>query len=388
MKIAMVFDGMVYGGIERVGINYIQMFLRMGHQVDVYVLNKNTENIIHELDEICDVKVLDFKKTKCPEAYWGVAVKKGAGKFVLPVAWFVLTALKPLLRSVYGVKKEYNIAIAFSGHYNDLTFVADNYIRAKHKLGWLHGAQYEYYLLSPGYYELYKKIKNLVCLSELCDAECFKFNLENGIRKRKIYNPIVVKEKTVDPKRVQELKSRYGDFCLMVARLSNDKDQKTAILAMKYLKENLHMEKNLLLVGNGNTRQELEAFVKEHGMEDQVFFMGLCSDVQNYYSAAAVYVHSSPLEGLPTVLLEALSFDLPIAATDSVPGVREILGNNDCGLTSPVGDPKGLAENILKLYEDSCLREKLIENGKVRIMDFNPETIEKKLNQLFEDLMN
>ena len=40
-------------------------------------------------------------------------------------------------------------------------------------------------------------------------------------------------------------------------------------------------------------------------MKDIVYFEGNRADVGNYYAAASVSVHSSPLEGLPTVLLEA-----------------------------------------------------------------------------------
>ena len=39
MKIAFVFDGLGFGGIERVGIDYIKLCLQMGHEVDVYNLS-------------------------------------------------------------------------------------------------------------------------------------------------------------------------------------------------------------------------------------------------------------------------------------------------------------------------------------------------------------
>ena len=60
------------------------------------------------------------------------------------------------------------IAIAFSGHYNDLTFVSENF-KASKKIAWLHGDETSYNDLSPGYFVLYQKIKNLICLSEKND---------------------------------------------------------------------------------------------------------------------------------------------------------------------------------------------------------------------------
>ena len=38
MKIAMVFDGLGTGGIERVGVNYAALLQKMGHQIDIYNL--------------------------------------------------------------------------------------------------------------------------------------------------------------------------------------------------------------------------------------------------------------------------------------------------------------------------------------------------------------
>ena len=85
------------------------------------------------------------------------------------------------------------------------------------------------------------------------------------------------------------------------------------------------------------------------------------------------------MEGLPTVLLEALAYGVPIAATDSIPGVREILGNQYYGLISKVGDWEELGDNIQKLYEDELLRKKMIVAGQRRVKDFESEASLEKL---------
>ena len=79
------------------------------------------------------------------------------------------------------------IAIAFSGHYNDLTFVSENFKDAK-KIAWLHGDETSYNDIAPGYFALYQKIKNLVCLSEKNDDRSEEFNKKNEINKAMIYN--------------------------------------------------------------------------------------------------------------------------------------------------------------------------------------------------------
>ena len=134
-------------------------------------------------------------------------------------------------------------------------------------------------------------------------------------------------------------------------------------------------------MGDGPKRRELEDLVEELGMQEQVFFAGTCSDVQNYYTAASIYVHGSPLEGLPTVFLEAMYFGLPVVSTEALAGGREILGNDQWGLLSPNWDPASLAANLYRVYSSPDLKEQLIAKGKERIGDFAPNAV----YQQFED---
>ena len=388
MKIAIVFDMMLWGGIERVGISYVKLLTEAGHTVDAYILNPETESIIEELKNLCNVQVINFSKKTCPEGRWHIVKyrnKFGLEIFAFAIVYVMLNIKNAVLKSRYSNKRqEYDFAIAFSGHINDLTYVANNYIKAKHKIAWLHGTQYSYNILSPGFFRLYRKIGNLVCLSDIGDQECEAFNKMSNIRKKKIYNPCIINESLPDERIVNDLNKKYGEYCLMVARLANDKDQATAIRAMKYLKDYYSISKHLVLVGDGNKRKELEQLVDELDMHKWIHFEGSRSDVQNYYSSAYLLVHSAPLEGLPTVFLEAMKFGVPIASTDAVPGAREVLGNNEYGLLSPIGDFKELAKSIKTLYQDKNIREELIKKENIRINDFAPD----KIFNEFSDYLN
>ena len=214
----------------------------------------------------------------------------------------------------------------------------------------------------------------MVCLSEKNDDKSEEFNEKNEINKALIYNPINLEGRKIDEKLVESLKQRYGDFILMVGRMAKDKDQATLIRALSYLKEKYSLKKNLVLVGDGSERESLEKLVQEKQLEKQVFFAGAHYDVQNYYTAASVYAHSSPAEGLPTVLLEAMYYGLPIASTNSEPGVYELLREN-CGLITPVGNAEALADSIYKLYTDKPLVEELKMNCQDRIKQFMPEHV-------------
>ncbi len=388
MNIVFVFDGLQVGGIERVGVDYINLLTERGHNISVVNVSPKMDTLYQQLPPTCMIYELAVPRSMVPYRY-AKGVERGmGGAFLYACIGTVLSAIDIVRHIVFRPKLkalvDTDVVIAFSGHFNDLMFVASGYVPGK-RVAWLHGSEFEYKVISDGYFALYRKINNLVCLSEFCDITCKKFNEENRIRKKLIYNPIRIQDKEVDEHKIEVLKNKYDRFALMVGRLAPDKDQRTAILAVKYLNEKRKDSIHLLLVGDGPNRDMIETFVKEQNLEEYVHLEGNCLDVQNYYSAACVYVHSSPMEGLPTVLLEAMAYELPIVATDSIPGVREILGNNECGLISPVADWKALGENIGRMLDEDDLREKYIKAGGKRIKDFAPDGI---VNELETFLLN
>lgn len=384
-----MFDGIGIGGIERVGVDYVNLLTARGNRVSVINLSNKRTDLENEINTSCQIRRFMFSRNTVYFRYrklieyglLGLCVYFIIILLLLPIS-FIQKSIFRLLNNDMG---EADCAIAISGHYNDLYFVANNFIKSKHKIAWVHGAQFEYKMLSDGYFSLYKKVHNLVCLSEMCDALCEEFNSKYDIKKKKIYNPVLISNKKIDSAVVNDLKYRYEDFILMVGRMNKDKDQETAIRALKYVHE-VYKKKHLVLVGDGPRRNELEKLTAALNLAEYVHFAGKRLDVQNFYEAAAVYVHSSPLEGLPTVILEAMNYGLPIVATDSIPGVREILGNDECGLISPIRDAKTLSTNIIRIYEDEALRNKLIGRGKVRIKEFTPEKTMSELEAFIGDL--
>ena len=386
MRILFVFDGLQIGGIERVGIEYIKLLLQRKFEVEVINLVPQRcamRNMIPEEVKVSDVY---FPRWMSPQRY---SVFNRFG-FVGHTLYFLAGCFWGLVSGCYiglikrkmGIKAD--VIIAFSGHYNDLFFVSRCNDLSK-KIAWIHGSERSYHELACGFAELHSKIKNLVCLSEQGDEECSDFNKQNGINKIKIYNPNNCGDKIPNAGKIEYLKNQFKDFALMVGRLDKDKDQETLIKAIFILEQKYHIKKNLVLVGDGTERNRLERIVEKYKLEDRVFFEGSQGDVQNYYLAASVYVHSSPAEGLPTVLLEAMYYELPIVATNSEPGVKEILQDN-AGLVSPVGDAERIADNLFKVYMDEKLKEKLIKNGIKRRQFFSPSIVIDRFVKFMESI--
>ena len=71
-----------------------------------------------------------------------------------------------------------------------------------------------------------------------------------------------------------------------------------------------------IIAGKGSKREELRFIAEQEGLENVVSFPGYVDNPYGYMGGADVFMLSSEYEGLPTVLIEALSSGCPIASTD------------------------------------------------------------------------
>lgn len=167
-----------------------------------------------------------------------------------------------------------------------------------------------------------------------------------------IYNP-VIRDSLAEEllKQRQVLRSPNSGPRLIVAagRLEIEKDYATLIRAFATLSE--RESAKLVILGEGSLREELEALTDSLGLAGQVEMAGYVDDAGSYFRKADLFVLSSIYEGLPTVLIEALSFGLPVVSTDCPSGPGEILANGEFGLLVPPGDATALAAAM-----SECLR--------------------------------
>lgn len=388
MEIAMVFDGLDVGGIEKVGATYSKLLTKNGNKVTIVNLQPKKKNMISQFSNSCNFIDFFYSREFAPERYEQIVKKTNIGKYMYPFIFIMLVFFNFIYKLIFKLvtrQNKYDLVIAFSGHFNDLSFVGREYLKGKKKVCWLHGALYQYLLISSGYLELYRKIKNLVVLVDDNQREALMYN-NCRLNINKIYNPINVSTHDFDENKVKYIKKKYGDFILMVARFSYPhKDQFTVIKAFEILVKKFHVEYNLLFIGNGPDLERVKRFTKQLNTEVQkrIFFIGEKQNVNDYYRSASILVHSSVVgEGLPTVILEALQNHLPVVSTDSKVGPREILGDNEYGLLCKIQDAKDMAQKIYSVSSNPTLREKLIKRGNKRINDFSLDNIYKKFLEL------
>ena len=163
-----------------------------------------------------------------------------------------------------------------------------------------------------------------------------------------------------------------GFQVLFVGRLVERKGVKNLIDAVQRLPADLRAR--LVVIGDGPERQGLGARVRDSGLEDRVEIRGRVSDeeLRAAYAGSDVLVLPSILdargdtEGLGVVLLEAMSYGVPVVGSD-IGGITDIVEHNKSGLLVPPGDPAALAQTLERLARDPALASRLGSAGAQRV---------------------
>lgn len=209
-------------------------------------------------------------------------------------------------------------------------------------IGWLHnsynalfgkGASYIGPAKLPHFIYQFKKLEKVIVLCQN-DAQLFT-QYDKEFTPTVIYNPL-----TLVPGKPSNGNSKHF---LAVGRFSfQHKGFDLLIKAFKIFSQN-EQEWVLDIVGEGDMEFEYKALIKEFKLEDRIYIHPFTNNIQQYYSNAQVYVLSSRWEGMPLVLIEAMSHGLPIVTSD-LPVCKEILG--DFGMYFKNSDIQELAQRL------------------------------------------
>lgn len=166
----------------------------------------------------------------------------------------------------------------------------------------------------------------------------------------------------------------------IVGRLVPIKDHETMLLAMRDV-----VGAHLLVIGDGELRQALEARVRTLGLETRVHFTGWWSDIPSVMADLDVVALSSRNEGTPVSLIEAAAAGRAVVATD-VGGVRSVVEDGVSGLAVPPGDPAALAAALQRLVDDPALAARMGAAGRAAVGRFTAERLVTDVRSLYDEL--
>ncbi len=168
----------------------------------------------------------------------------------------------------------------------------------------------------------------------------------------------------------ESLRERLGldqarRYVVNVARCHPVKDQTMLLRAFKEVAV-ARPGVDLLLVGDGALRPDLERLAQSLGIAACVRFLGVRFDVPDILKAVDTFALTSVSEGASITLLEAMASGLPVVVTD-VGGNPEIVRHGVEGLLVPRGDTGATAAAFLRLLDDTAAAARMGAAGRARV---------------------
>jgi glycosyltransferase involved in cell wall biosynthesis len=246
---------------------------------------------------------------------------------------------------------------------------------------------------------LYNRADSIIAVSEGIRED---LSANFGIKKDKIrvvYNPVdtdklcmLAGEDVAHP----WFSAKDMPVIINMGRLTAQKNQKDLLTA--FLEVRKKTSCRLVIIGEGDLKDELVKLSEALGIASDVLFLGFQKNPFKYISRSDIFVLSSSFEGFPNALAESMAVGCPVISSDCPTGPREILAPGTQGLSDPgtpvyarygvlfkAGDIKAMTSGIERLLEDNGLRADYARLGRSRMMDFNiKKTVENYMEILLQ----
>ena len=166
---------------------------------------------------------------------------------------------------------------------------------------------------------------------------------------------------TPNPIRVSEYKTHIEfdkPYIIAAGRLHRQKGFDILLRAFAEFHKS-HPCWRLFIVGEGDERPALESLSHSLHIAPFVDLVGFVKNPFPYYRGAVFMTHPARYEGLPNVVLEAMSVGKPAVVTDTQPGILDFVQHEKTGLVVPGESVPSLAAAMCRLSDDESLRVRL-----------------------------
>lgn len=328
-KVSFLIPTLKGGGAERVIVNLANEFAQKGNIVELVTLNPNGEYRSQVSEK---VKIIDIGRSRA------------------------LFSIFPIIQ--YVKKHNPDAMVSALDYFNIISLIAKIFARTKTKfivtehstlsLSIKNNKSISGIVLPKLMKLFYPFADNIIAVSDGVAEDLVQLIKIDKRKIKVIYNPVLhnkLEELATEQISCDWLTKKGNPVILSVGRLTEAKDFPTLLYALKKVNERTTVK--LIILGEGELRNSLEVLVKDLNLEKHVQLIGFVNNPYSYMKRADLFILSSKWEGLPTVLIEALSLGKKIISTDCKSGPREILGNGKYGTLVPVGDIDRLAGEII-----------------------------------------
>ncbi|MGL5749961.1 MAG: glycosyltransferase [Paraclostridium sp.] len=341
------FDRGIYiDKIKNSNVNYKYLFKNL----------KPSTNLIGKLNNIIKIKIQDIILKLSPSIIYKMFIKE---TYDIEIAFMECLST----RIISGSKNSYSKKYAWV--HTDLI---------KNNWGLKYYSDIEEQKRSYGVYD------TIFCVSESLKI-CFHkvFGMEDKIKT--LYNPIDendILEKSLE--NIDDIKISNKFKIISVGRLNYKKGYDRLLeVHNKLIKKGYEYE--LLIIGDEVDFNKLNTFILENNLSESVKLIGFRKNPYKYIKKADLFLCPSRVEGLSTVVMEAIVLNRPILTTNC-PGMEEILGNSEYGMIVN-NDSDSLFRGIESIINDRALynyyKEKSLERSQYIILEKSIKDIENSI---------
>ena len=124
----------------------------------------------------------------------------------------------------------------------------------------------------------------------------------------------------------------------VLANSDEIKNQMMLLKAVNYVRNKQNL--NVVFIGEGHKKKDLIKYAEEINFSKNLYLLGFKKNPFPYLLKSDLFILTSNFEGLPNVLIEAMSLNIPIISTKSPSGPQEILLNGKAGFLVKRNDYK------------------------------------------------
>ena len=287
---------------------------------------------------------------------------------------------KYILKNIKGIDEEYDLAVAYAGPMDFITYFVLNKIKAKKKVQWIHFDINKIGFNRKFAKRNYKKFDKIFVVSEEGKEKCRNLIPALNNKVEAFFNIIscnLIENMSKNEKSFDDLFD--GVRILTVGRLSKEKGQELTINVLARLK-NEGYKVRWYCIGDGPEKYNYRNRIKRLDIENDYILLGSKLNPYPFMKDCDIYVQPSKHEGYCITLGEARCFDNPIVTTNFT-GANEQIKNEVTGLVCDISE-QGIYQAIKRLLDNKELYKDIRTNLSNEIVDSTNEIskLEKLVN--------
>ena len=207
---------------------------------------------------------------------------------------------------------------------------------------------------------LFKRIDQVIVNSKEFQKEV---NSKFNIKSKYIYNPLNKREilsKSKEKINFKFFKSKDIKI-INIGRLVDQKNQIIFLKSLNLLKNKINFK--ALIIGNGYKKKELQKYINDNNLKKNIKIINFNRKIFSYIKLSNLLIHTAKYEGLPNVLIEAMTLKKYIISSKCPTGPKEILKYGKVGSLVEINNYKDIANKIIFFLNNKKTVKRKIKNG-------------------------